>query len=99
MAVCPFRRGVASSEAEPIRLLEGRLATLEQGEDTGRYRGSWRGALERGGDCPAGSRGFVWALLCSWAVDWASLSPYLSFGSKGGCRPSWARLPKICFAF
>ena len=34
MAVCLFRRGVASSEADLIRLLEGRLATLE-GADEG----------------------------------------------------------------
>ena len=33
--VCPFRRGVASSEAETIRSLEGRLASLERGEDGG----------------------------------------------------------------
>ena len=48
-AVCPFRRGVASSEtemirpareAEMIRLPEGRLATLERGGDAGRGRGS-----------------------------------------------------------
>ena len=31
MAVCPFRRGVASSETELIRFLEGRLVTLERG--------------------------------------------------------------------
>ena len=30
-AVCPFRRGVASSEAEMILPSEGRLATLERG--------------------------------------------------------------------
>ena len=29
-AVCPFRRGVASSEAESVRSLEGRLTTLER---------------------------------------------------------------------
>ena len=46
MAVCSFRRGVASSEAESIRLLEGRLATLERGRDAGRCRGFRRGALE-----------------------------------------------------
>ena len=56
-AVCPFRRGVALSEAEMIRSPEGRLATLERGGDAGRGRGSWRGALERGGDRAAGSRG------------------------------------------
>ena len=56
-AVCPFRRGVASSEAEMIRLPEGRLATLERGGGMGRGRGLQRGALERGGDHPAGSRG------------------------------------------
>ena len=56
-AVCPSRRGVASSEAEAIRSPEGRLATLERGGDAGRLRGSRREALDRGGDCPAGSRG------------------------------------------
>jgi len=56
-AVCPFCRGVASSEAQSICSLEGRLATLERGGDVGRGRGSRRGALERGGDRPAGPRG------------------------------------------
>ena len=56
-AVCPFRRGVALSEAETIRSSEGRLATLERGGDAGRGQGSRRGALERGGDRPAGSMG------------------------------------------
>ena len=37
--------------------LEGRFATLERGEDTGRSRGSRLGALERGGDRSAGPRG------------------------------------------
>ena len=70
-AVCPFRRGVASSEAETIRSPVGRLATLERGGDAGRGRGSRRGALERGGDRPAGSRGvrmgrtvYVGRVLC-----------------------------------
>ena len=36
---------------------EGRLVTLERGGDVGRGRGSQRGALERGGDRLAGSRG------------------------------------------
>ena len=31
MAVCPFRRRVASSETELIRFPEGRLVTLERG--------------------------------------------------------------------
>ena len=55
-AVCPLRRGVASSEAEMSYLLEGgslpsseaemscplegRFATLERGGDAGRSRGS-----------------------------------------------------------
>ena len=56
-AICPFRRRVASSEAEIFYFLEGRLATLERGGDAGRGRGSRQGALERGGDHPAGSRG------------------------------------------
>ena len=52
VAVCLFCQGVASSEAELIRLLEG-----ERGGDAVRCRGSRRGALERGGDCPEGLRG------------------------------------------
>ena len=56
-AVCPFRRGVASSLAEMIRSPEGRLATLERGGGAGRGRGLQRGALELGGDHPAGPRG------------------------------------------
>ena len=55
--VCPFRRGVASSEAETIRSPVGRLASLERGGDGGHGRGPRRGALERGGNCPAGLRG------------------------------------------
>ena len=56
-AVCPFHQGVASSEAETFCSPEGRLATLEGGGGAGRGRGPRRGALERGGDCLAGSRG------------------------------------------
>ena len=69
--VCPFRRGVASSEAEMFCNLEGRLATLERGGGAGHGRGLRRGALERGGDHPAGSRGvrtgrtaYVGRVLC-----------------------------------
>ena len=64
----PFRRGVASSEAEMIRSPEGRLATLERGGDAWRPRGSRREALERGGDCPAGSRGLGQAALCAFGL-------------------------------
>ena len=46
-AVCPLRRGVASSEAEMFCPLEGRFATLEQGGDAGRSRGSrWEPSSE-----------------------------------------------------
>ena len=37
--VCPFRRGVASSEVETFCNLEGRLATLERGGDDPPPRG------------------------------------------------------------
>ena len=57
VAVCPFRRGVASSEAEMFCSLEGRLVILERGGGAGRGRGLRRGALEWGGDHPAGPRG------------------------------------------
>jgi hypothetical protein len=88
--ICLFRRGVASSRAESVRFPEGRLATLERGGDAGHCRGSRWEALERGGDCPAGPRGFGWAALCYWAVDWASLSPFLSFRLGENCWPWWA---------
>ena len=52
-----FFRGVASSEAELVLSPEGRFATLEQGGEVVCCRGSHRGGLERGGDCPAGPRG------------------------------------------
>ena len=55
--ICPFHRGVASSKAEMIHSVEGRLVTLERGGDVGCGRGSRWGALERGGDRLAGSRG------------------------------------------
>ena len=48
-AVCPFPRGVASSETETFCFLEGRLATLERGGDAGHGRGLRQGALERCG--------------------------------------------------
>jgi hypothetical protein len=50
-------RGVVSSEAEWVRSPEGRFATLEQGGEVVCCRGSRRGGLERGGDCPAGPTG------------------------------------------
>ena len=40
-----------------IRFLEGWLATLERGGGVGCGQGLQRGALERGGDHPAGLRG------------------------------------------
>ena len=99
-AICPFRRGVASSEAEMICSLEGRLATLERGGDAGHGRGLRRGVLERGGAHSAGPRGGCgWAALRTWAVCWASLSLFLSSRLEGGYRPSWARLLSMCLRF
>ena len=97
--VCPFRRGVASSEAETFCSLEGRLATLERGGGARRSRGLRRGALERGEDHPAGPRGCGRAVLRTWAACWASSGPFLSSRLEGGCLPSWARLPsmRLCF--
>ena len=98
-AVCPFRRGVASSEAEMVRPVEGSFATLERGGGAGRGREPRRGALERGGDHPAGSMELGWVTLCTWAAYWASLSPYLSSGLEGGYGPSWAWLPNMRLRF
>ena len=84
---CPFRRGVASSKAESVCSLEGRLATLERGGNAGRGRGSRRGALERGGDRAAGSRGVRMGRTMYVGRVLASLSPFLSSGLEGGCRP------------
>src|SRR6185436_10577525 len=95
--VCPFRRGVASSEAETFCSLEGRLATLERG----------RGAVEGSGGEPSSEAeitprvrgGCGWAALRTWAVCLASLSHFLSSRLEGGCRSSWARLPNTCLRF
>ena len=72
-AICPFRRGVASSETELICFPrvgslpsseaelacfpEGNFATLERSGGAGSCRGPRLGDLERGGDCSAGPRG------------------------------------------
>jgi len=109
-AVCPLRRGVASSEAEMSCLLEGRSTTLERGGDdlpcsrVGSLPSSeaemW-GAVE-GLDgsprarrkSPHGSEGG-----CEWAACWASLSPFLSFILEGGRGPSCAQSPNMCLRF
>src|SRR6185295_2893698 len=92
-AVCPLRRGVASSEAEMRCPLEGRFATLERGGDVLPARGVSTGALKRGGNHPAvrGERG--WAVPCRWAACLGFLSPFLSSGFEGGRGPWWAQLP------
>ena len=67
-AVCLFRRGVASSEAETIRLPEGRLATLERGGVAGRGRGSkWEPSSETE-ITPRVRGGCGWAALRTWAT-------------------------------
>ena len=65
----------------------GRFATLEQGGDAGRSRGSrWEPSSE--------AEMVPWARKGGeWAVCWASLSSLLSFRSEGGRGPSWAQLP------
>ena len=86
-AVCPLRRGVASSKAEMFCPLEGRFATLERGGDAGRSRGSRREPSSETEITPRVRGG------CGWAACWASLSPFLSSRLEGGCGPSWAQLP------
>ena len=82
-AVCLFRRGVASSEAEARGAVEGFGGEpSSEAEITLRVRGGCR-----------------WAALRTWAACWASLSPFLSSRLEGGCRPSWARLPSMCLHF
>ena len=82
-AVYPFRRGVASSEAETRGAVEGFDGEpSSEAEITPRVR-----------------VGCGWAALCTWAAYWASLSPFLSSELEGGCRPSWARLPNMCLCF
>ena len=82
-----------SSEAETIRLPEGRLATLERGGDAGRGRGSrWEPSSETE-ITPRVQGG------CGWATCWASLSPFLSSRLEGGRGPSWAQLPNMRLRF
>ena len=81
--VCPFRRGVASSEAETRDAVQGLSGEpSSEAEIAPRVRG-----------------GCGWAALCTWAAYWVSLSPFLSSGLEGGCRPSWAWLPNMCLRF
>ena len=109
-AVCPLRRGVASSEAEMSYLLEGgplpsseaemicplvgRFATLERGGDEGRSSRVPMGALERSGDRPAGPE---------WGANGPHvgllLSPFLSSRLEGGRGPLWAQSPIMCLCF
>ena len=108
-AVCPLRRGVASSEAEMGYLLkggslpssegeivcplEGRFATLERGGGAGRSRGSRWEPSSEAEIAPRIRGG------CEWAVCWASLSPFLSSRLEGGRGPSWAQLPNVSLCF
>ena len=108
-AVCPLRRGVASSEAEMSYLLEGgslpsseaemicplegRLATLERCRDAWCSRGS-RWEPSSEAEIALRVRG-----RCEWAARWASLSPFLSSRLEGGRGPSWAQLPNVCLRF
>jgi len=96
--VCPFCRGVASSEAEMTCPLEGRFATLKRGRDDPPPRGQTRYPRARR-RCGMRSRGCGWAALCVWAVCWDSLSPFLSSKMEGGCRPLRARWLDMRFAF
>ena len=70
VAVCPFHRGVASSEAELICLFEGRLATLERGGDAGRLSRVSAGSPRAKQRLP---RGFVGV--------WMGCTVYLGCGS------------------
>ena len=96
-AVCPLRRGVASSEAEMSYLLEGgslpsseaemicplegRFATLERGGDAGRSRGSRWEPSSEAEIVPQAREG------CEWATCWASFESFPFF--QIGRRP-WA---------
>ena len=95
--VCPFHRGVASSEAEMMHLSEGRLTTLERGGGAGRGRGLRRGALERGGDHPAGPRGVRTGrtVYVGRVLGFFESFPFFQIRR----RPSWARLPSMCLRF
>ena len=108
-AVCPLRRGVASSEAEMSYLLEGGPLPWSEAEMSCQFEGRFA-TLDRDGDAGR-SRGSRWELSseaeivprarerCEWAACWASLSPFLSSGLEGGRGPSWAQLPNMCLRF
>ena len=79
-----------------IRSPEGRFATLERGGDAGRGRGSQRGVLERGGDCPVGSRGVRMGrtVYVGRILGFFESFPFFQIG-----RRLWARLPSMCLRF
>ena len=95
-AVCSFRQGVASSEAETFCFLEGRLATLERGGDAGRGRGLRQGALERGEDHPAGPRGVRMGRTAyvGRVLGFFESFPFFKIG-----RRLWAQLHNMCLCF
>jgi hypothetical protein len=95
-----FPSRVASSEAEMIPPSpEGRLATLERGGGAVRGRGLRRGALEQGGDHPAGPRGVRMSRTAYVGRVLGFFESFPFFQLEGGCRPLWARLPNMCLCF
>ena len=98
-AVCPFRRGVASSEAETFCFPEAGSLPSSEAEARGAVEGFGGEPSSEAEITPRVRGGCERAALSTWAACWASLSPFLSSRLEGGCRPSWAWLPSMCLRF
>ena len=82
-----------------IRSPEGRLATLERGGGAGAVESFGAEPSSEAEITPRVRGGCGWVALRTWAVCWASLSPFLSSRLEGDCRPSWARLLSMRLRF
>ena len=73
------RGGLERDGVDPLS-----LATLERGGDAGRLRGSRQEALERDGDCPAGSRGVRMGrtMYLDRGLDFFESFPFLWIGRR-----------------
>ena len=90
-AVCPLRRGVASSEAEMSYLLEGGSLPSSEAKMICPLEGRFA-TLERGGDRPAGPRGVRIGRMLGFFESF----PFFWMGSRPWAFMSPVALTGVC---